>query len=156
MSPSDIRRLAAESGPNSVLRELAAKLPRAKSRDLEHIEQVKLFEWAQENVDTWPELRKMFAIPNFTGRMGNNAPAAAKRHGAKLKAEGRKRGVPDICLPVARGGFHGLFIELKSLEGSATVEQLVWQTDLRAEGYRAEIIRGFEAARDLIVDYLSQ
>jgi len=26
-----------------------------------------------------------------------------------MKAEGMRSGVPDICLPVARGGYHGQF-----------------------------------------------
>lgn len=31
-----------------------------------------------------------------------------------LKRQGVKAGVPDICLPVARNGYHGLHIELKA------------------------------------------
>jgi hypothetical protein len=38
----------------------------------------------------------------------------------KLKAEGVRAGVADLCLPAARRGYHGLYIEMKSEEGVAT------------------------------------
>jgi hypothetical protein len=41
----------------------------------------------------------------------------------KLKAEGVKAGVADLCLPAARRGYHGLYLEMKSEEGVATKEQ---------------------------------
>lgn len=150
MSPADIRALAAKAGPDSVLHELVKKMPRAKSRDLEHIEQVKLFEWAKDTEEKIPALKLLFAIPNFAGRLGKKTV----RHGARLKAEGRRRGVPDLMLAVSRNDYHGLFIELKSLEGSPTKEQIQWLVALQSQGYCAEVCRGFESARDLILDYL--
>mgnify|MGYP004433785991 CR=1 FL=1 len=35
------------------------------------------------------------------------------RTAANLKRQGVKAGVPDLHLPVARGGYNGLYIELK-------------------------------------------
>lgn len=116
----------------------------------EHEEQVALFQWAEEQTWRYPELALIYAIPNFHGRLGN----LTAKHGADLKAEGRKRGVPDICLPVARGAFHGLYIELKTLTGKPSDVQLEWQAQLRAQKYRAEIAKGWTAARDLITNYL--
>ena len=72
-----------------------------------------------------------------------------------MKAEGVKRGVPDVWLPVARGGYHGLVIELKADErGRATREQVVWLKALEGEGYYAALACGMEAARGLIEMYL--
>jgi hypothetical protein len=138
-------------GPNSPLHELAKKKPRKPRVEREHLEQVKLFAWAEEQKATFPVLSLMFAIPNFAGRLGN----LTARHGAYLKAEGRKPGVPDIFLPVARGPYRGLFIELKAEGNWATDEQLAWCTALREQGYQALVRIGFEAARDAILLYLT-
>lgn len=114
----------------------------------EHEEQVALFRWAEFARARWPELALLFAIPNG----GERHPAVA----AKLKAEGVKRGVPDICLPVACGVFHGLYVELKSATGRASGEQRGWIDALRVQGYRAEVCRGWLQARDVIMDYLDE
>ena len=47
----------------------------------------------------------VFHIPN--GGYRNKAEAA------HLKAQGVRPGVPDLCVPVARHGYHGLYIEMK-------------------------------------------
>lgn len=110
----------------------------------EHDEQAALFEWAA----LIPELRWMHAIPNG----GARHPAVA----GKLKAEGVKRGVADIFLPLPRGGAHGLYIELKAGKGRATAEQDEFIDAMRAAGYSAYICRGFEAARAVIEMYLER
>ena len=73
-------------------------------RDIEHGEQVAVFEWSKWHFKKHPGLRLMFAIPNG----GDRHEVVA----AKLKAEGVKPDVPDIFLPVARCGFNGLFFRL--------------------------------------------
>ena len=114
----------------------------------EHTEQVALFRWAKLAAGAHPELRLMFAVPNG----GHRHKATAGR----LKAEGVKSGVPDIILPVARGGFHGLYLELKRQKGTRpTAEQRQWLADLEAEGYRTDWCRGWEPAREVIVAYLA-
>ncbi len=112
----------------------------------EHAEQAALFRWAAMASARHPALHLLHAIPN-----GGHRDIRVAR---KLKAEGVKRGVPDLCLPVARGGFHGLYIELKALDGTATREQRRWVVALRLQGYRAEVCRGWCEARALIVAYL--
>ena len=42
------------------------------------------------------------------------------RQAAKAKRTGYKRGFPDLQITEARGGFFGLFLELKTIKGSAT------------------------------------
>ncbi len=113
----------------------------------EHTEQVALFRWAAVQKCTLPELALMFAIPNG----GHRSKAVA----AKLKAEGVKPGVPDICLPVARGGYHGLFIELKAGKNKASAAQTDWITGLNFQGYCAVCLTGWDAARNWIELYLS-
>ena len=54
----------------------------------------------------WPELKLLYHIPNG----GTRDPIEAKH----MKEQGVKRGVPDLHLPVARGKYHGLYIEMKT------------------------------------------
>lgn len=115
---------------------------------LESNEQQTLLEWAKRMEGRWPELRMLYHIPNEGKR--------SQRTGARLKAEGLKTGVPDICLPVARGEHHGLYIELKRRRNSkVTKEQLDWIADLVAQGYVAAVCRGCDEAISLITRYLS-
>jgi hypothetical protein len=73
----------------------------------------------------------------------------------KAKRTGMKKGYPDIFLPVARGGYYGLYIELKrEFSGSTTREQKEWLADLAAEGYLAVVCKGSDAAIKTIIDYL--
>lgn len=112
----------------------------------EHIEAKNLMHVVGLHEAAHPALRLLYAVPNGGDR--NKIVAA------KMKREGVKPGVPDYALPVARGGFHGLYIELKSMTGSASREQKRWVADLRAEGYRAEVCRGWEAAWAVLREYI--
>jgi len=71
----------------------------------EHDLQKAIFKWARIYEAKYPDLRWMYAVPN--GGHRNKATAA------RLKAEGVKRGVADIHLPIQRGGFCGLWAECK-------------------------------------------
>ena len=68
--------------------------------------------------------------------------------------QGVKAGVPDICLPVARNGYHGLYIELKAGKNTATQNQKRWLNFLNSQGYKAVICYGWQTAKDEIVNYL--
>jgi hypothetical protein len=97
----------------------------------EHAEQMGLFEWAAYAAVHWPELALLHAIPNG----GDRHPTVA----ARLKAAGVKPGVPDICLPVPRGDWHGLYIELKTRRGRVSAAQREWLTALARQGYRTAV-----------------
>ena len=113
----------------------------------EHAEQAALFSWADFARGRYTELVLMFAIPNG----GHRHKAVAVR----MKAEGVKPGVPDICLPVPRGPWHGLYIELKTEAGSVSREQRHWLALLSRQGYLAEVCRGWKQAQAVIEDYLN-
>ena len=115
----------------------------------EHQEQCALFEWAAWMANTMPELHLMHAIPNGGKRDIRTA--------AKLKAEGVKPGVPDIFLPVPRGGKHGLYIELKRRKGgTVSAAQEAWIRALTEQGYVCAVCHGAAAARDEILRYMAQ
>lgn len=113
----------------------------------EHDEQVSLMRWAQLQSAARPELKLLYAIPN--GGQRHKAVAA------KLKMEGVKSGVPDIHLPIPRGGHHGLYIELKRRKnGRLSPSQRMWIGALLQAGHKVEVCYGWEQARDVILAYL--
>ena len=127
--------------------------PPAKPANLtpkEDVEQEHLFQWARMMRHKYPELERMFHIPNGGTRK--------KAEAAKFRRTGVKPGVPDIFLPAARGGgYHGLFIELKRKTGGrVSPEQREWIEVLRAGNYKAVVCRGSEEAEKAIVEYLEQ
>ena len=106
-----------------------------------------IFEWARLASCKWPELSLLYHIPNEGKRSAVT--------GARLKSMGLKSGVPDVCLPVARGGFHGLYVEMKrTLGGRMSVNQRTWLDGLRAQGYAAICCHGWHAAALEIERYL--
>ena len=121
---------------------------RASGTTTEAMEQRALFRWMAYEAGKYPELQLAFHIPNG----GSRDP----REAHNLKEQGVKAGVPDIFLPVARGEYHGLFVEMKRTKGGIVRrEQKQWQAELAAQGYRAIICKGFYEARDEILKYLS-
>ncbi len=115
----------------------------------EGAEQAALMSWAQMQSWRWPELKMLFHIPNGGAR--------SKAEAGRFQAEGVKAGVPDLFLPVPRGEWHGLFIELKRREGGRlSEEQKKWIPALQNQGYRVEVCKGWEAAAELIRNYLGQ
>lgn len=111
----------------------------------EHDEQVALFQWLELFSNRYPEAGTAFAIPNGGHRH--------VRVGMKLKAEGVKAGVPDICVPVGRGGFFGLYIELKHGDNTTRDSQKEYLEVLNAQGYLAEVAYEMVGAKELIERY---
>lgn len=110
-------------------------------------EQMALFEWARLQCGRWPELALMHHIPNGGKR--------SKTEAARFKEMGVKAGVPDIFLPAAKGGHHGLYIELKRQRGGKVSErQKEWAEALSKQGYRVIICHGWPAAAEAILEYL--
>lgn len=110
-------------------------------------EQRDLFRWAAYESGMYPELCLMYHIPNEGKRSTTT--------GARMRLEGMKKGVPDICLPVARGGFHALYIEMKRTKGGRVSEdQQLWLARLSRAGNKAVVCKGWEAAKNEIIAYL--
>ena len=113
----------------------------------ENAEQAALFQWAELASGAHPELRLLYAIPNGGLRDGRTA--------VTLQRTGVKSGVPDVCLPVPKGGYGALYIELKRLQGGAVSEnQRVWINRLNANGNKAVVCKGWVAAKNEIEKYL--
>lgn len=113
----------------------------------EHQHQVKVMEWSRANTPRLRPLVMLHAIPNGGHR--------AKKTAADLKAEGVKKGVPDLCLPYPCGGFHGLYIEMKAEGGSPSEDQEWWIEMLKGAGYCVQVCWGHESAIAVLDGYLT-
>lgn len=111
-------------------------------------EQKFLFQWAQLSRQKFPELEMLFHVPNGGKR--------EKREAVALKKEGVKAGVPDLVFPVAKGGYFGLYIELKVGKNKPTENQLKWIEQLRIQNYFVVVCYGWREAADTIENYLGQ
>ena len=98
------------------------------------------------------ELKWLLAVPNGGKRGGTRSQA--QREGGKLKLEGVKAGVSDLFLPIVRGGYSGLWIEMKALKGRESAVQAVFRRDMEANGYRAVVCHGYWSAVGAIWAYL--
>ena len=117
---------------------------------LERVEQEALFQWAAVMTPKEPRLRLLNASLNGMRASSIHQAVAAKK-------SGMKKGYPDVFLPVAARGWHGLFIELKRKDGKASDvsrEQHQWLLDLNEQDYQAVIAFGWEQAVRLIEGYL--
>lgn len=114
----------------------------------EHDHQVAVFQWAalQVKLGTHPELDLMFAIPNGAWK--------GKASAGRFKAEGLKPGVPDICLPISRGGYVCLWIEMKSERGRLSDEQRAWHDKLEKHGSIVALCFSHHQAKQTLVEYL--
>lgn len=119
----------------------------------EHSEQAAIFDFARIHEFMHPELALLFSTLNGIPLVGMSGMQRAKiiNH---MRAEGLKVGLPDLWLPVARNGYHGLVIELKVGINKPTPEQERWINALLEQGYQALILWGAEEAIGALCDYL--
>lgn len=126
----------------------------------EHDEQVVIIQWARLVEGEYPALALLYAIPNgaklpyFKTRRKDGKETRWSPEAAKLKDEGMRAGVPDLCLPVARRGYHGLYIEMKYRENKPTPEQTAYLDALAKEGYLAVVCWSAEDAIETLTEYL--
>lgn len=107
----------------------------------------------QARCHTWfhnghPELRGL-------GYMNHNDGAKNQIQAAQDTARGLVKGIPDWFLAVPRGGYHGLYIEFKVGRNQPDKWQLKRMEQLRAQGYRVEVIYTEAEFQNTIIWYLS-
>ena len=110
-------------------------------------EQMQVVQWAELQMGRWPDLKWLYHIPNGGKRRRTEA--------ARFKAMGVKAGVPDLCLPVPKGGYHGLYIEMKRQEGGKlSKDQREWIEGLDKNGYCVCRCDGARQAIDVLEAYI--
>lgn len=98
----------------------------------------------------YPQYRKtLFHVPNENDRSDSNIIQGAIR-----KSLGVVSGVADLLFLVARGGFHGLCIEMKDEKGRQKPAQAEWQAIVEAQGYKYVVCRSLEQFKIIIQEYL--
>jgi hypothetical protein len=102
------------------------RAPKSVFHRSEYEEQVAVFEWAKMNEHLYPCLELLFG-----SLMGVHLSPKLLN---KVTKAGMKKGKPDINLPVSRGGFHGLWIELKIPGNGLSPDQEKMCRHLAAEG----------------------
>ena len=125
----------------------------------EEREQVKVFDWIRAKAKDYPCLDLAFHVPNGGSR---NIVAATR-----LKRMGTKRGMPDICIPIASRKrydcewniyptyYHGLWIEMKSKKGNLSKDQKAIRELLQIEGHLVYTCHDSESAIKIIKEYLN-
>jgi hypothetical protein len=119
----------------------------------EHSEQVTVIDWCFDMLRIYPELDLIFAIPN--GAMLGGGRVGAIRANS-LKAEGMRPGVCDLFLPVARGKWHGMFIEMKTEIGKLSDNQKEFIASVEQQDYYAVVCFGADEAIEQLTFYLQQ
>lgn len=117
----------------------------------EHAEQVAVIDWCFRNTARYPSLDLIFAIPN--GAMLGGGRIGAIRMNA-LKAEGLRPGVCDLFLPLPKGVYHGMFIEMKTATGTLSENQEQFIEAVTQLGYFAPVCWGADDAIDNLQWYL--
>lgn len=110
----------------------------------EHSMQVKVVQYVRT---FFPEVL-ILAIPNGAGTTARNR--------LMLYAEGLLAGVPDLFIPEARKGFHGLWIEMKTDDGLESAAQKKIRLNLQNNGYLCYVARSEQTAINIIEAYLEQ
>ena len=84
-----------------------------------------------------------------------NGGARSAVTGAIIKAEGSVRGVADLELNIARGGWHGMKIEMKTTKGRQSEWQKAWQQAVEAQGYKYVVCRSLEEFIVEVTSYMN-
>ncbi len=114
----------------------------------EFAEQCALFAMCALNVRKYPELKWFHSIQNEE-KSGNAI------RGARGKASGKRKGVSDTSFPVRRGGYSGLYIELKNAKGKPSEEQLEFGSFVQTQGFYFAVCYGWENAWNCVEWYLN-
>lgn len=117
-------------------------------RRSEDTEQEVVIQWVRMNSGKWPELSLLHHIPNGGSR--------GKSEAARFKRMGVLAGVADLHLPVARGPWHGLYIEMKYGEGRLSNSQKDFLKLAAEQGVYCIVCYSAEDAIEVIRQYVSR
>ena len=105
-------------------------MPKHKEDDL----QASVFDWAKlYKMPESPDIEQGAVLADYLFHVPNGGKRNV-REAARLKRQGVKAGVYDLMLNVARGGYHGLDIELKIKPNKLTDNQKIWCARMNRAG----------------------
>lgn len=87
----------------------------------------------------------------YSNQGGGNRNAIT---GAIMKAEGGKRGIPDVFIPIPRFAFHGAYLEFKVVGRKPSKEQLEFMKFAAGQGFACAIVYSVDQAVEFTEKYL--
>lgn len=118
----------------------------------EHGDQAALVAWLKMT-GIWDKYG-VFAVPN--GMPIPASPRVRAKIVNYMKAEGMRPGAADLFFPVARGGFFGMFVEMKREDGGQLRDnQKEFLEIVERAGYFTAVPAGYDEAIGIVQDYLS-
>ena len=132
---------------DSLIKKALAKQPTVQPRTKrnaqpEAIEQAKVVAWARANERNYPFLWMLHS--------SLNGVKMTKAQAVRAIAQGMKKGVADLFLPVKKGVYSGLYIEMKSEKGRTSIDQSKFLTAVSENDYLAHICYSAVEAIDKI------
>jgi hypothetical protein len=109
----------------------------------------------QQQVVEWARLAHMSGkYPNLDLlHCSLNGVKLSALQATKSKQQGMLSGVPDLFLPVPIGGYHGLFIEMKSEKGRLSTNQTWFLSKVELLGYKIAVCYSANEAIKTIENY---
>ena len=138
---------------DTLIKKALAKQPTVKPRTKrnaqpEAIEQAKVIAWAKRHEHIYPYLWLLHC--------SLNGVKMTKAQAVRAIAQGMKKGVADLFLPVKKGVYSGLYIEMKSEKGRTSIDQSKFLTAVSENDYLAHICYSAVEAIDKIKGYYNQ
>ena len=113
----------------------------------------------QKNCVRWfrfqfPKL-KMLLVSSVNGAMLQGTPEQRAKSWKRLESEGAVPGVSDLFLFVARGGYHGLCIEMKVEGNTQSPKQKEFEALVTEQNYKYVVCKSFDEFEKTILDYVN-
>lgn len=126
----------------------APKRRRVRKCDPEDIEQARVIAWADDPATQrrLPEVADLYAIPNGGFRHKSTA--------MRMRWTGARPGIPDLHLPVPRGPYASLYVEMKAMDGVLSPAQKGRIPRLERHGNKVIVAHGADKAIAGIEAYL--
>jgi len=144
------------------LSSLSVPAPKARKRRTyeESDNQISFFKWWRASYASFnvPQCL-VFSIPNGSALgTGKEDWQVLQRviRGKRLIAEGLGAGTFDIFVSVPRTGCHGCYIEMKKKGGTASPQQVIFQSAVLAWGYKADYCYSDQEAINAVTTYLTK
>ena len=115
----------------------------------ESSQQIALIKW-------WDFQCKYYDLPKFALYSTPNGGTRNVIEAVNLKRQGVRAGIPDLMLCVPRGGFHGLYIEMKWDKNKCSTQQSEVLLFLQQQDYKTAVCYDWEIAKELITNYLTK
>ncbi|PHM39123.1 hypothetical protein Xmau_03028 [Xenorhabdus mauleonii] len=129
--------------PHVVALEKLNKHPELLKGNHEHYAQVRFFYHCEMNV---PDIYTLL----------HSTPNGGLRHkktGERLRAEGQRKGYPDVSLDLAKGCYHGMRLEFKHGANKPSAEQKQWLNTLSEAGFYCVVVYGEHEAIEAVTQY---